>query len=109
MWKKNQESNGSSWFVFPLLNQGQWLDEYCKEDPDLMEVLHSLDSIMNGCAFGNIFFSMLPAKSTIQTHRGPANIRLRCHLGLEVPQDRDSCFLTVDDQVSFSCKSKSLQ
>ena len=67
-----------------------------------MEILHSLDSIMNGCAFGNIFFSMLPAKSIIQVHRGPTNIRLRCHLGLEIPQDLDSCFLIVDDQVSLN-------
>ncbi|KAE9552710.1 hypothetical protein FO519_004076 [Halicephalobus sp. NKZ332] len=97
MWMKNQEANGSCWFVFPLLNQGQWMDQHCHEDPELMEVLHSLDSVMHGCAFGNIFFSMLPAKSTIQVHRGPTNIRLRCHLGLEVPEDGNSCFLMVDD------------
>lgn len=101
MWRKNQETNGTNWFIYPLMMQGTWLEENCGDDPELMEIIHSLSSTMTDCCFGNIFFSMLPAKSKIETHRGPTNIRLRCHFGLEVSEDKFSCFMKVDEQVNY--------
>jgi aspartate beta-hydroxylase len=36
---------------------------------------------------GVIYFSCLDPGTVVASHRGPANTRLRCHLGIEVPHD----------------------
>uniref|UniRef100_A0AC34Q461 Uncharacterized protein n=1 Tax=Panagrolaimus sp. JU765 TaxID=591449 RepID=A0AC34Q461_9BILA len=58
MWRKNQEINGTNWFIYPLMMQGTWMEENCNEDLELMEIIHSLSSTMPDCCFGNIFFSL---------------------------------------------------
>uniref|UniRef100_A0AC35F1T8 Aspartyl/asparaginy/proline hydroxylase domain-containing protein n=1 Tax=Panagrolaimus sp. PS1159 TaxID=55785 RepID=A0AC35F1T8_9BILA len=95
MWQRKDDGAGANWFIFPLLKNGFWCDEYCNLEPDLMEILHSLKSIMHKCAFGNIYFSLLPPKTKIQKHFESTNVRLKCELTLEIPREKESCFLTT--------------
>uniref|UniRef100_A0A7E4VDX4 Asp_Arg_Hydrox domain-containing protein n=1 Tax=Panagrellus redivivus TaxID=6233 RepID=A0A7E4VDX4_PANRE len=97
-WLRNSEPGGSNWFVFPLLNQGTWNDANLRYCPEVMAILFDLKSIMDKCVFGNIFFSILPPKTKIATHRGPTNIRLRCHFCLETARVKKECTLTVGDE-----------
>jgi hypothetical protein len=109
MWqRKDDASSGGNWFIYPLLKNGLWCDDYCNLESELMEIIHSLISTMHKCAFGNIYFSLLPPKTKIQSHRGPTNIRLKCHLALEVPKDNESCFLTVSDEKIYWEEGKCL-
>jgi aspartate beta-hydroxylase len=41
---------------------------------------------------GQVYLSVLPPRSRVAAHCGPTNTRLRCHLGLIVP---DGCSLTL--------------
>ncbi|XP_037085102.1 aspartate beta-hydroxylase domain-containing protein 2-like [Pollicipes pollicipes] len=50
---------------------------------------------MRRTVFSNVCFSLLEPGTRIEPHRGPTNARVRCHLGLEVP---DGCHLMVDGQ-----------
>jgi aspartyl/asparaginyl beta-hydroxylase (cupin superfamily) len=34
----------------------------------------------------------------ITPHTGPANFVLRYHLGLVIPEDRDNCWIKLDDE-----------
>ena len=57
--------------------------------------------IANQPAFNTVvhsshFFSRLTPGSHISKHCGPSNLRLRCHLGLQVP---DGCRIRVGDEI----------
>uniref|UniRef100_A0AC34GGC3 Aspartyl/asparaginy/proline hydroxylase domain-containing protein n=1 Tax=Panagrolaimus sp. ES5 TaxID=591445 RepID=A0AC34GGC3_9BILA len=95
IWQRKDDGAGGTWFIYPLLKNGFWCDEYCNVEPELMEIIHSLNSIMHKCVFGSIYFSLLPPKTKIQNHLEPTNIRLKCHLGIEVPKEEEACFLTT--------------
>uniref|UniRef100_A0A914BWT2 Aspartyl/asparaginy/proline hydroxylase domain-containing protein n=1 Tax=Acrobeloides nanus TaxID=290746 RepID=A0A914BWT2_9BILA len=97
LWKRNEELT-STWFVFPLINQGVWQEAQCRVCSDLVKLLHKLDSLLVDCVFGNVFISMLPANASISEHRGMTNVRLRCHYGVEVPKDTENCFMMVGDE-----------
>ncbi len=43
---------------------------------------------------GLIYVSKLAANSRVATHRGPTNLRLRCHLGVQIP--KGDCGIRVD-------------
>ena len=46
---------------------------------------------------GLIYVSRMRAGTHIAAHRGPTNVRLRCHLGITVPSG--DCAIRVDDEV----------
>ena len=39
---------------------------------------------MKGVVFGNALISVLEPRSSIAPHCGPTNLRVRCHIGLQV-------------------------
>ena len=45
---------------------------------------------------GLIYLSRMRAGTHIAAHRGPTNLRLRCHLGIDVP--RGDCGIRVGDE-----------
>ncbi len=51
---------------------------------------------------GLAYFSRLGPDSRASRHRGPTNVRLRCHLGIDLPDSE--CGITVDG-VSYSWKN----
>ena len=79
-WKLNTSENGQ-WNVFHLYNQGRKIIENCSACPITATLVESLETFMKSCVFGNACFSVLYPGTKITSHCGPANIRLRCHLG----------------------------
>jgi aspartyl/asparaginyl beta-hydroxylase (cupin superfamily) len=57
--------------------------------------LESATDIMSGIPFAYGFFSRLSPNSTISPHYGPCNVRLRIHLGLDIP---DNCYIKVAEE-----------
>ncbi|XP_041457370.1 aspartate beta-hydroxylase domain-containing protein 2-like [Lytechinus variegatus] len=90
-WSENNVPSGS-WNVFHLYNQGRRIEDNCLKCARTVEVLEGLETFMWGVSFGYACFSVLQPGSHISPHFGPCNIRLRCHLGIQIPVN---CSLTV--------------
>ena len=83
-WKINSVPSGR-WRVYHLYDQGERIDENCKDCPRTTQLLEDLSSFMRHQVFGNAMFSVLEPGSSIEPHAGPCNFRLRCHLPLVTP------------------------
>uniref|UniRef100_H2YLM2 Aspartyl/asparaginy/proline hydroxylase domain-containing protein n=1 Tax=Ciona savignyi TaxID=51511 RepID=H2YLM2_CIOSA len=84
-WQTNTTQHGE-WWLFHLVNQGNEIPDNCAKCPLTMEVVHNMGSLMRGCGFGNVCFSVVKCGTFIDEHCGPCNTRTRCHLGLNVPE-----------------------
>uniref|UniRef100_A0A915EU05 Aspartyl/asparaginy/proline hydroxylase domain-containing protein n=1 Tax=Ditylenchus dipsaci TaxID=166011 RepID=A0A915EU05_9BILA len=93
LWKRNEDAS-SFWYTFSFA----WMEEQCRECPELVKILHQLDGLLTDCLFGNAFLSMLPRGSVIEEHMGMTNARLRLHFGVEVPKDEHNCYMVVGGQ-----------
>jgi len=85
LWSKNSVPSGG-WSIFCLINQGCWIEKNCFLCPKTCKVIRELKSVMEECVFGNAAFSVLEPQTEIEEHCGPTNARIRCHLGLQVPE-----------------------
>ncbi|KAL5017020.1 hypothetical protein ScPMuIL_006609 [Solemya velum] len=94
-WSKNETPTGS-WCIYPIINQGDLVEENASMCPQTLETILSLKSLMNLNVFGNATFSVVNPKTSITDHYGPTNIRIRCHLGLIIP---NKCNLRVAGEV----------
>lgn len=90
-WARNNTSSGQ-WNVFYFYNQGVKNERNCRRCPKTSYVLDGLQGLMRNTLFFNASFSVLRADTLIDEHYGPTNTRIRCHLGLKVPEN---CHLTV--------------
>ena len=79
-WTVNSTEKGC-WCVYHLYNQGQKVTENCNRCPQTTKLVEGLASVMTGCLFGNVTFSVLYPETHIEEHYGPCNVRIRCHLG----------------------------
>ncbi|WAR03890.1 ASPH2-like protein [Mya arenaria] len=104
-WLRNMTPSGS-WDVFPLINQGDVVQENAALCPETMTVIQALPSAMTRNVFGNVMFSVVKPGTIITEHYGPTNIRLRCHLGLN--NVSPECQLTVGDHTLNWKKGKCL-
>ncbi|HTW84861.1 MAG TPA: aspartyl/asparaginyl beta-hydroxylase domain-containing protein [Candidatus Sulfotelmatobacter sp.] len=84
-------SRTGAWNVMLLLERGRIHEERCALVPTTMEVLSSSAVIRTHA--GLAYFSRMAPGTAIAPHRGPTNMRLRCHLGISVPLD---CGIRVD-------------
>ena len=82
------------WDVVFFYERGRRHDEVCKACPATTRVIEG-DGAMRTAA-GLIYVSRMRPGTHIQPHRGPTNLRVRCHLGISVP-DGD-CAIRVEDQ-----------
>ncbi|MHB8692502.1 MAG: aspartyl/asparaginyl beta-hydroxylase domain-containing protein [Solirubrobacteraceae bacterium] len=82
------------WDVAFLYERGRRRGEVCDACPVTTRGIES-DSTMRTVT-GLIYASRMRAGTHIQAHRGPTNLRLRCHLGINVP-DGD-CAIRVGEQ-----------
>ena len=90
------------WSKFFLMNQGTLVQDNIKQSPDTYNILKQCCNVMNGCLFGYQFFSVLSAGSVIEKHKGPTNVRLRCHISIQIPDldvSNSSCYMEVDGTV----------
>jgi len=87
-------ARSGSWSTFMLYELGRRIDANCARCPvttSLAEKHGAVHSISSA-----VYFSVLAPKTRVATHTGPTNMRLRCHLGIEVPS---GCGLRVGTEV----------
>jgi hypothetical protein len=82
------------WDVIFLYERGRRHDDVCEACPATASVIEG-DGAMRTAA-GLIYVSRMRAGTHIAAHRGPTNLRVRCHLGVVVP-DGD-CAIRVRDE-----------
>ena len=75
------------WEWSNYIAKGQKITSFKKTFPITSEILDNISDKMENIPFSYCFFSKLHAKSSIAPHYGPTNIRLRVHLGIDVPDD----------------------
>jgi aspartate beta-hydroxylase len=73
-----------SWDVVILLERGRVHTENCRAFPATMAILERHRTVFGPS--GLVYFSRLAPHTTVAEHRGPVNTRLRCHLGIRVPE-----------------------
>lgn len=78
------------WDVFLLYERGRRRDDRCQLVPEAARIVqaHRTMRTFNGL----IYFSRMAPNTLIAPHRGPTNMRLRCHLGIDIPE---SCAIEV--------------
>ena len=77
-----------------LYERGRRHDDVCEACPVTTSVIEG-DGAMRTAA-GLIYVSRMRAGTHIAAHRGPTNLRLRCHLGITVP--KGDCAIRVQDE-----------
>ncbi len=71
------------WGVLFLLEMGRRNEEHLARCPALRSILERHRTLTTHA--GLMYFSCLDPSARVAPHRGPTNVRLRCHLGLDVP------------------------
>jgi aspartyl/asparaginyl beta-hydroxylase (cupin superfamily) len=96
----HQESEASikrsgSWQVFMLYERGRKNQKNTETCPTVTRIIERHTTVRT--LAGLIYISKMSPKTSIQAHRGPTNMRLRCHLGIQIP--KGDCAIRVGDQV----------
>lgn len=80
------------WAEYHFFDADRKFEENCARCPETTKIIESIAEGKN-CSLK--YFSALAPGTVIQPHCGPINMRLRCHLGLSIPDD---CGIRVGDQ-----------
>lgn len=72
-----------AWDVFMLYERGKKNFDNCARCPVTTKLIERYDTMRT--VGGLIYVSKMRAHTHIDSHRGPTNLRLRCHLGLDIP------------------------
>jgi hypothetical protein len=83
-----------SWDVFMLYERGRKRIENCDRCPITTGIIEAHNTVRTHV--GLIYFSRMSPGTHIAAHHGPTNLRLRCHLGIEVPAG--DCAIRVDTE-----------
>jgi aspartyl/asparaginyl beta-hydroxylase (cupin superfamily) len=84
-----------AWGVFFLFERGRKNVENCSRCPYTTRLIESHRAIRTSA--GLAYFSRMSPGSRIAPHRGPTNVRVRCHLGIQIPEG--DCGLQVDNEI----------
>lgn len=84
-----------SWDVLMLYERGRRNDAVCEACPVTAAIVESEGSLLTQA--GLAYVSRLRPGTHIAAHRGPTNLRVRCHLGLHVPPG--DCAIRVAGEV----------
>ncbi|HSO97812.1 MAG TPA: aspartyl/asparaginyl beta-hydroxylase domain-containing protein, partial [Solirubrobacteraceae bacterium] len=87
-------ARSGDWDVAFFYERGRRHAEVCRACPTTTRVIES-DGAMRTAA-GLIYVSRMRPGTHIHPHRGPTNLRLRCHLGISVPEG--DCAIRVADE-----------
>jgi Aspartyl/Asparaginyl beta-hydroxylase/Domain of unknown function (DUF6817) len=82
------------WDVAFLYERGRRHDDVCLACPVTTRGIEAYPAIRT--VAGLIYVSRMRAATHIRAHRGPTNLRVRCHLAIRVPQG--DCGIRVGDQ-----------
>ena len=91
-----------NWKTFFLAGIGMDCSENAKRCPETMRLLGKIPGMKTA------FFSILSPHKHIPAHRGAYNGILRFHLGLLVPQPRESCRIRIGNEYRSWTEGKSL-
>jgi hypothetical protein len=78
-----------TWQEFRLFSEGHAIAAHCQAAPHTAELVASIPGATTA---GLVYFAYVAPGTHVRPHWGPHNARLRCHLGLVVP---DGCSLRV--------------
>ena len=92
--ESEQIPRAGDWDVVFFYERGRRHDDVCDACPVTTRLIEGDGAIQT--AAGLIYVSRMRPGTHIQAHRGPTNLRVRCHLGIAVP-DGD-CAIRVEDQ-----------
>jgi hypothetical protein len=82
--------NEGKWLWHSAIAKGRMNTDFAIAAPKTMAALASVPSLLTGgIPFAYAFFSNLHSGSRIAPHFGPSNTRLRVHVPLRVPDDRE--------------------
>ena len=82
------------WDVAFFYERGRRHDELCQACPVTTAGIEAYPAVRT--LAGLIYASRMRPGTHIQPHRGPTNLRVRCHLGIEVPEG--DCAIRVGDE-----------
>ncbi len=74
-----------SWDVFILFERGKKREDRCAVVPITTRMIEQHATLRTQA--GLIYFLRLAPGTIVAPHRGPTNIRLRCHLGIKIPHN----------------------
>jgi aspartate beta-hydroxylase len=92
------------WDVAFFYERGRRRDELCEACPVTTRGIETLPAMRT--VTGLIYVSRMRAGTHIAAHRGPTNLRLRCHLGIEVPSG--DCAIRVGEETRWWEEGRSL-
>jgi aspartate beta-hydroxylase len=72
-----------AWDVLLLYERGRKNAENCKRCPVITRIIEGHATVRTHA--GLLYVSKLSPGTEIKPHRGPTNLRLRCHLGITIP------------------------
>ncbi len=72
------------WSILFLLQLGRRHEANLAECPVLSSIIDRHKELITHA--GSMYFSCLDPHTRVESHRGPTNMRLRCHLGIDVPE-----------------------
>jgi len=84
-----------SWTVFFLYERGRKHFRNCSRCPATTRIIEDYETVRT--LAGMAYVSKMTPGTHIAPHHGPTNIRVRCHLGIRIPQG--DCGLRVDNEV----------
>jgi aspartyl/asparaginyl beta-hydroxylase (cupin superfamily) len=93
-----------SWQVLMLYERGRKNQENCKLCPTITRIIERHDTVKT--LAGLMYVSRMSPHTAIQAHRGPTNMRLRCHLGIQVPSG--DCAIKVGEEVRYWAEGECL-
>jgi hypothetical protein len=94
--ESEQIDRTGSWDVAFLHERGRRNQEVCDACPVTVSTIERHGTIRTHA--GLSYFSRMRGDSHIAAHRGPTNLRLRCHLGIVVPEG--DCGIRVGNELS---------
>lgn len=86
-------SKPKSWKVRSLRVWGVEMYDIQKKFPETLNLLSKIDGVVN------IGFNLLEPGAKILSHSGDTNAIIRCHLGLIIPEENDSCAIKVNNEI----------
>jgi Aspartyl/Asparaginyl beta-hydroxylase len=88
-------TDGRNWTVFPFYDgHGNLEADNARKCPRIAEFLSSRAGV--GRMSCMAFFSIMDPQTHVPAHTSPLNVRMRYHLGIEVPEG--DCYLRIHDQ-----------
>jgi aspartate beta-hydroxylase len=90
--EKEPIARDGAWDVFILYERGRKHDDRTRRTPTVAAIVEQHRTVRS--LAGLVYFSRLAPHTHVAPHRGPTNMRVRIHLGIDVPAN---CGIRVND------------